>query len=189
MADTFRSYDIADSLRCILELRAKVEALKARVSELQSCHNTTADHLLDIIAMVRGTFSTEAKPATAGSPCMIPPANCRQRLQREGKPYPKTSCEACGPMSPLWLKCDADLEVEAARPVAPPAAPAPAGVLVQELAFLIAGFASTARVGDCAEPTAREVLRKMAAWFRTIAPSDSVPWRMAAEVLEQEANQ
>ncbi len=52
---------------CLLELRARVEALEAQVSGLQSCHNTTADHLLDIMAMVRGTASAEAKPAPAGS--------------------------------------------------------------------------------------------------------------------------
>ena len=69
-AKTMAAHDSGNgyyALRCILELRARVEALEARVSELQSCHNTTADHLLNIIAMVRGTASAEAKPAPAGS--------------------------------------------------------------------------------------------------------------------------
>ena len=51
----------------LMNLRARVKALEARVSGLQSCHNTTADHLLDIMAMVRGTASAEAQPFPAGS--------------------------------------------------------------------------------------------------------------------------
>ena len=43
---------------------------------------------------------------------MVPPANCRQRLQREGKPYPKSGCEACGDMSPLWRQCNAAIAAE-----------------------------------------------------------------------------
>jgi len=38
-----------------------------------------------------------------------PPANCRQRLQRNGMPYPKSGCDACGNMSPKWRQCDAAL--------------------------------------------------------------------------------
>jgi len=38
-----------------------------------------------------------------------PPANCRQRLQRNGMPYPKSGCDACGNMSPKWQQCDAAL--------------------------------------------------------------------------------
>lgn len=34
------------------------------------------------------------------------PANCRQRLMHEGKAYPRSSCEACGPMAPKWKECD-----------------------------------------------------------------------------------
>jgi hypothetical protein len=36
-----------------------------------------------------------------------PPANCRQRLVREGKPYPRSSCTTCGKFSPKWRECDA----------------------------------------------------------------------------------
>jgi len=35
-----------------------------------------------------------------------PPENCRQRLLREGKPYPRSSCGACGQFSPLHKECD-----------------------------------------------------------------------------------
>lgn len=40
-----------------------------------------------------------------------PPANCRQRLIAEGKPYPKSGCEACGihALSPGVRECDAAL--------------------------------------------------------------------------------
>jgi hypothetical protein len=38
-----------------------------------------------------------------------PPANCRQRLQRNGMPYPKSGCDACGNMSPKRRQCDAAL--------------------------------------------------------------------------------
>ncbi|MFZ9756088.1 MAG: hypothetical protein ACO3DK_08655, partial [Bacteroidia bacterium] len=43
-------------------------------------------------------------------PSSVPPKNCKVRLQNEGKPYPKSDCEACGTMSPLWRECRADLE-------------------------------------------------------------------------------
>ena len=44
------------------------------------------------------------------------PDNCRQRMAREGKPYPRSSCEVCGQFSPKWKECDAML---AAAPVPP----------------------------------------------------------------------
>jgi hypothetical protein len=43
------------------------------------------------------------------------PANCRERLQREGKPYPKSSCAACGKFAPNWRDCDALLAAEAVK--------------------------------------------------------------------------
>ncbi|MBC7202543.1 MAG: hypothetical protein H5U29_03315 [Pusillimonas sp.] len=39
-----------------------------------------------------------------------PPANCRQRLAKEGKPYPRSSCFVCGQLSPRHRECDAMLE-------------------------------------------------------------------------------
>lgn len=35
-----------------------------------------------------------------------PPENCRQRLQKEGKLYPRSSCYACDPMAPKWKECE-----------------------------------------------------------------------------------
>lgn len=37
------------------------------------------------------------------------PDNCRQRLMRDGKSYPRSSCAACGQLSPKWRECDAAL--------------------------------------------------------------------------------
>lgn len=41
------------------------------------------------------------------------PANCRQRLAAEGKPYPRSSCAVCGKFSPRWRECDAALNAAA----------------------------------------------------------------------------
>ena len=43
------------------------------------------------------------------------PENCRQRLASEGKPYPKSSCAACGQFSPKWRECDAALAAHRAK--------------------------------------------------------------------------
>lgn len=40
------------------------------------------------------------------------PPNCRQRLAKEGKPYPKSNCFACGLFSPKANECDKTLEKE-----------------------------------------------------------------------------
>jgi hypothetical protein len=45
------------------------------------------------------------------------PLKCRQRLAAEGKAYPRSSCEVCGPYAPNWMSCDAAL---AAAPKAEP---------------------------------------------------------------------
>lgn len=37
------------------------------------------------------------------------PASCRQRLVATGQPYPKSSCEACGVLSPKWKECEAEI--------------------------------------------------------------------------------
>lgn len=34
------------------------------------------------------------------------PENCRQRLMRDGKPYARSSCFACGSLAPRWKACD-----------------------------------------------------------------------------------
>lgn len=34
------------------------------------------------------------------------PLDCRQRLQATGRPYPRSSCQVCGPFSPNASSCD-----------------------------------------------------------------------------------
>jgi hypothetical protein len=152
---------------CLLELRARVEALEAQVSGLQSCHNTTADHLLDIMAMVRGTASAEAKPAPAGSLVeRLRAYSWRRPLQC---PSPATIAECGGPCEQAFHFCDCGL-LEQLNPELK--GPAPAGSLVERVA---------------AAPNDRAKIREVAAWFTTIAPRGSEAWRMASEVLREEA--
>lgn len=118
-AETMAAHDSGNgyyALRCILELRARVDALEARVSELQSCHNTTADHRLDIIAMVRGTASAEAKPAPAGSlvervhSCIVGEPECGHMQAsaaiREVAAWMREN--ECGYNAVRWLEQEAD---------------------------------------------------------------------------------
>lgn len=50
--------------------------------------------------------------------CKAVPVNCRQRLAAEGKPYPRSSCAACGQMSPNWRECDSMLSRPTPQPPA-----------------------------------------------------------------------
>lgn len=34
------------------------------------------------------------------------PAGCRQLLQSQGKPHPKSNCAGCGSLAPRWRACD-----------------------------------------------------------------------------------
>lgn len=52
----------------------------------------------------------DAAPAPAAEP------NCRQRLAAQGKPYPRSSCEACGQFSPKSRECDAMIAAELNTP-------------------------------------------------------------------------
>lgn len=135
---------------CLLELRARVEALEA---------NSSA-----------GLTSS----SNASTPFQVPPPNCNQRLQREGKPYPKSDCEACGTMSPMWRHCDLGLNMEAMQQ--PTVKAAPAGSLMERVAWAVWGC-------DAPENTARAAIREVAAWLKeTHGWSDGSLMR-----LEQEA--
>jgi hypothetical protein len=123
---------------CILELRDRIEALESAQQPLaftgqvvapitnqagpgvalyldpsERQHVVTSDRLI-----ARDT------PAPGNVPFPVAPPNCRQRLLRDGKPYPKSSCEACGSLSPMWRQCNAALM--ALEPTTQP----PAGSLV-----------------------------------------------------------
>jgi hypothetical protein len=69
------------------------------------------------------------------------------------------------------------------EPKPQPEPPTPA--LAEQLAYLIANFASTARVGEDAMPTAREVLAKVADWLEKKNPGNG--W-LYADKLRAEAN-
>lgn len=56
-----------------------------------------------------------AKPAAV-------PDTCRQKLKKEGKPYPRSSCNFCGQLSPRWRDCDAMLYASP-QPTAPAVSP------------------------------------------------------------------
>jgi len=177
---------------CILELRARVEALEALIHELQTMHNTAVDwkmeqdyRLNELEAATTpprfrpGVHVVVATPTAGGGPpvkAVEVPSNCRQRLEREGKAYPKSSCDACGTMSPAWRQCNAALEAEAAQPQ-----PAPAGSLVEQIADALC----RAQLDSPSwEPEARAAIREMAAWLRSQGLSTGDYW---AERLEREA--
>lgn len=39
-------------------------------------------------------------------------SQCRQELQAQGKPYPRSGCDKCGKWSPMSKECDAKLEAD-----------------------------------------------------------------------------
>lgn len=45
----------------------------------------------------------------------LPPENCRERLRAEGKPYPRSSCQACGKFAPKWKECEPIMAAIAAK--------------------------------------------------------------------------
>jgi len=165
----------------LMDLRARVESLEAKVRELQSCHNKTADHLLDTMALVRGTASAEAQPAPASSLVdRLRAYSWRRPLQC---PSPATIAECGGPCEQGFPFCDCGL-LEQLNPELK--GPAPAGSLVERVAevFLNKQFTADDPIG------ARSVLRKVAAFARAkdfngqqVFPS----WAMVAQWLEQEA--
>jgi hypothetical protein len=111
---------------CIIELRDRVEALEVLIHELQTMHNTAVDWRMEQDHRLNQLKATQH--AHAGAPFPVTPPNCRQRLLRDGKPYPKSGCEACGSLSPMWRQCNAALV--ALEPTTQP----PAGSLVDRIA-------------------------------------------------------
>jgi hypothetical protein len=106
-----------------------------------------------------------------------PPTNCRQRLQRNGMPYPKSGCDACGSMSPKWRQCDAALD----RLIGAEARPAGLVERVAGQIGMLAGF-------DNWMPEARAAIREVAAAALQMHPDKSLTWERVALWLEQEAD-
>jgi len=61
---------------------------------------------------VRDSAAFNAVPSEPVSAESAVPAECRQRLCEEGKPYPRSSCAVCGQFSPKWRECDSRLAAE-----------------------------------------------------------------------------
>jgi len=74
----------------------------------------------------------------------------------------------------------------AAAEAAPDPAPSAPGTLVKRLAFLIAGFASTTRVGDDAIPAAIAAVRMVEDWLRR-GEGPRGAWLGSAADLSEEA--
>jgi hypothetical protein len=194
-AETMAAHDSGNgyyALRCILELRARVEALEA----FASCpHIRSSDEGTSYCALAE---QTAAAPPAALSDALIK-AECALADIAEVAPVPGEP----DPMKWAERRCAEALAI--IRPVmrqhkirtsewpgcgfnppepAPAAAPAPAGGLVERVT------AAVNRTVICSQERngiARAAIREVAEWFRTIAPRGSEAWRMAAEVLEQEA--
>jgi hypothetical protein len=94
----------------------------------------------------------------ADNSCTAPPYNCAVRMKLEGKPRPRGSCSACGPMAPKAEQCGAQL-------AQPPL----------HLRQIICNAASDAIGSRCAG----EVGMAIAAWFRAKG------WSGAAKFLEE----
>jgi hypothetical protein len=155
---------------CIIELRDRLEALEVLIHELQTMHNTAVDWRMEQDHRLNQLKATQH--AHAGAPFPVTPPNCRQRLLRDGKPYPKSSCEACGSLSPMWRQCNAALV--ALEPTTQP----PAGSLVERIKRrLIKG------IGGTWEETSCDVIREVAAWLKEKGYST-----LQAEALTREAN-
>ena len=63
------------------------------------------------------SWLTRLNAAPAAPAADAPPESCRQRLAAEGKPYPRSSCAACGQFSPKWRECDAAIAAHCAKGV------------------------------------------------------------------------
>lgn len=103
-----------------------------------------------------------------------PPANCRQRLQRNGVPYPKSGCNACGMMSPKWRECDAALDRLAATESSPAG-----GGLVEEVRRV------RTRARQVGLDEDRAAISAVAAWLKEQERRGLVD---LPEALEEEAN-
>lgn len=73
---------------------------------------TTINQTDEVVEAVLGVLAQQMPVATVDAGMTrhaeaIPvPAECRQRLYMEGKPYPRSSCAVCGQFSPRHRQCD-----------------------------------------------------------------------------------
>jgi hypothetical protein len=150
---------------CILELRARIEALEAA----QQPHQDKVDRLI-------------ALDADDGDPTVMPSSPAGSLAERIA-----TDAELCQAYNDApghgfdpALRAVYDLGRQHG---AAPIRSGPESPLVERVAQLIARFASEGLPGDDARPTARAAILEVAAWFRTERDSPET-----AAALGQEAN-
>jgi hypothetical protein len=171
--------------RCILELRARIEALEAAQQPAPATEESSATAPPAPDDRLRWCPSHGQQPRNAwGCPECVrelraaaaPPAPAG--VQRR-YPSPATIAECGGPCDSQgpWA-CDCGL-LDALNPPMP----APAGGLVKRLSHLLAKRFSESRPGTDCTPLAREVVREVVKWLR----SDGPGWPFA-HLLEREAN-
>ena len=102
-------------------------------------HRDVMQQALD--ALERGAWDTvdgrnaaEALREELAKPAAVPDT-CRQKLKKEGKPYPRSSCNFCGQLSPRWRDCDAMLYASP-QPTAPAVSPVDIQAVREVIAYL-----------------------------------------------------
>ncbi|MCZ8113855.1 hypothetical protein [Silanimonas sp.] len=88
--------------------REHADKLSAEIAELRE----TLEKANDAYAQGVTAGRSEALNAQAGvveARVAVPPADCRARLRAEGKPYPRSGCQACGKWYPRSDYCEAAL--------------------------------------------------------------------------------
>lgn len=71
---------------------------------VQDSHRLTTEDFAKAYFAFRGGVPAEPQCTPTG----VRPANCRERLRKEGKPYPRSSCEGCGTTIATGLWCPYD---------------------------------------------------------------------------------
>lgn len=93
------------------------EELHHEVGEHKQCANCHQEWFSDIdySDVVRGNLQKLKAEQPAPVAVVMPPAQCRQRIAAEGKPYPRSSCAVCGQCSPKSRECDAMIEASSGK--------------------------------------------------------------------------
>lgn len=113
------------------------------------------------------------------------PRKCRQRLMRDGKPYSKSGCEACGDMSPDWRLCEALLSHESNSPSERAADSSLISWLQEEVE--VSSQAAAAFTTLPSEDYYRTVVRGIARWLRKESEGHLGSGSYWAKRLEEES--
>jgi len=97
------------------QLKADNEALRKDAERYRWFRN----HSLQIVHASTGPWVHDLDKvldeAMAAADVFDTPLLCRQRMAASGLPHPRSSCYACGPLSPKWRECDARVAAAAAH--------------------------------------------------------------------------